>query len=133
MPPTILFSGNAHMNQPYEFGQSGTARPEPVLVTSPPAKIRTAVEAATSAAKSGSIGNHSAGRSGPALGLEREGDVLGFLLADRHGLRLRAELLVPRLDGVGARRQSLQREGPVRRGHGVVGVIEHANPRVHPA
>src|SRR6185503_20170893 len=61
MPPTILLSGNAHMNQPYVFGQSGTDSPEPVLVTSPPAKIRTAVDAATSAAKSGSMGNDSAG------------------------------------------------------------------------
>src|SRR5258705_1308946 len=55
MPPTILFSGNAHMNQPYVFGQSGTDRPEPVLVTSPPAKIRTPVDAATSAANRGSM------------------------------------------------------------------------------
>ena len=31
------------MNQPYVFGQSGTERPEPVLVTIPPAKISTAV------------------------------------------------------------------------------------------
>jgi hypothetical protein len=29
------------------FGQSGTDRPEPVLVTSPPAKIRIAVDSAT--------------------------------------------------------------------------------------
>jgi hypothetical protein len=35
------------MNQPYEFGQSGTARPDPVLVTMPPAKIKIAVLAAT--------------------------------------------------------------------------------------
>jgi hypothetical protein len=37
------------------FGQSGTDSPEPVLVTIPPAKIRTAVEAATIAAKTGSM------------------------------------------------------------------------------
>src|SRR5262245_27705626 len=39
------------MNQPYVFGQSGTARPDPVLVTRPPAKISTRVDAATRAAK----------------------------------------------------------------------------------
>ena len=49
--PTILSSGNVNMNQPYVVGQSGTDSPEPVLVTRPPAKIRTAVEAATSTAK----------------------------------------------------------------------------------
>jgi hypothetical protein len=38
------------MNQPYEFGQSGTDSPEPVLVTSPPAKINRPVEAATRSA-----------------------------------------------------------------------------------
>ena len=88
------------------FGQSGTDRPEPVLVTSPPAKIRTAVEAATSAAKSGSIAIET-------LRFERERDVFGFLLADRDRLRLRAELLVPRLDRVGPRRQPFERERAV--------------------
>src|SRR5262245_37163901 len=51
MPPTILSSGKANMNQPYVFGQSGTDSPEPVLVTRPPAKIRSAVDAATRHAK----------------------------------------------------------------------------------
>src|SRR6187402_532802 len=51
MPPTQFSSGKVNMNQPYEFGQSGTDRPEPVLVTSPPAKMRTAVDAAVSSAK----------------------------------------------------------------------------------
>ena len=50
MPPTIFSSGNVNMNQPYVVGQSGTDSPEPVLVTRPPAKIRTAVESATSTA-----------------------------------------------------------------------------------
>jgi hypothetical protein len=36
------------MNWPYVFGQSGTARPEPVLVTIPPAAINSTVDAATS-------------------------------------------------------------------------------------
>jgi hypothetical protein len=48
MPPTIFSSGNVNINQPYVFGQSGTERPEPVLVTNPPARISTAVETATS-------------------------------------------------------------------------------------
>src|SRR6185295_15940222 len=113
MPPTILLSGNAHMNQPYVFGQSGTDRPEPVLVTSPPAKIKTAVDAATNAAKIGST----------PLGLEAECEVLGFLFANGDGLRLRAELLVPRLNRVGSRRQPLQREGSVGGRHRVIGVI----------
>jgi hypothetical protein len=39
------------MNQPYVVGQSGTERPDPVLVTRPPAKISRAVEAATRRAK----------------------------------------------------------------------------------
>src|SRR5437763_7087030 len=54
------------MNQPYVFGQSGTDRPEPVLVTRPPAKISAPVEAATSAAKRGSI-KITAGLTRPAL------------------------------------------------------------------
>jgi hypothetical protein len=32
------------MKWPYVFGQSGTDSPDPVLVTSPPAKMSTAVE-----------------------------------------------------------------------------------------
>ena len=50
MPPTHLLIGNENMNQPYVFGQSGTDRPEPVLVTIPPAAISSTVEAATSLA-----------------------------------------------------------------------------------
>src|SRR5882672_12709449 len=38
MPPTI-----GGITMPYESGQSGTERPEPVLVTSPPANTRTSV------------------------------------------------------------------------------------------
>jgi len=33
---------------PYDKGQSGTAKPEPVLVTSPPTKIKKSVEKQTS-------------------------------------------------------------------------------------
>jgi hypothetical protein len=36
------------MNQPYVLGQSGTASPESVLVTMPPAAISSTVDAATS-------------------------------------------------------------------------------------
>ena len=50
IPPTIFSSGNVNMFQPYVVGQSGTDRPDPVLVTRPPAKISTAVETATSTA-----------------------------------------------------------------------------------
>ena len=33
MPPTHFDGGNVNMFQPYVVGQSGTERPEPVLVT----------------------------------------------------------------------------------------------------
>src|SRR2546430_17642610 len=46
MPPTM-----GGKNFPYESGQSGTARPEPVEVTIAPAKIRKSVDAATSFVK----------------------------------------------------------------------------------
>src|SRR5258706_3411708 len=46
MPPTI---GGIIM--PYESGQSGTDRPEPVLVTSPPANTRTSVLSERTTAK----------------------------------------------------------------------------------
>src|SRR5262245_43182398 len=124
MPPTILLIGNVHMNQPYVFGQSGTDSPDPVLVTSPPAIINTAVHVATKVAKSG--------RS-KLRRFERERDVLAFLRADGHGLRLRAEFLVPRLDRVRTGRQSLQREGTVGSCHRVIRMIENTDPGVHPA
>src|SRR5687768_16884289 len=123
MPPTIFSSGNVNMNQPYVFGQSGTERPEPVLVTSPPARISTAVETATSAANRW---------SNISLDLEDEGDALRFLRADGDALRLRAELLVPRFDGVRARRQTGQRERAVSAAHRMERVIEHADVRPHP-
>src|SRR6266481_417445 len=46
MPPTI-----GGITMPYESGQSGTERPEPVLVTSPPTNTRTSVLSARRAAK----------------------------------------------------------------------------------
>src|SRR5258707_2960156 len=46
MPPTI-----GGITMPYERGQSGTDRPEPVLVTSPPAKTRTSVLSERATAK----------------------------------------------------------------------------------
>src|SRR5262249_28126622 len=48
IPPTHLLSGNVNMLHPYVVGQSGTERPESVLVTMPPAAIRRTVQAATS-------------------------------------------------------------------------------------
>src|SRR5687768_17396029 len=107
MPPTQFSIGNVNIVQPYEFGQSGTERPDPVLVTSPPAKIRTAVDAAVSSAKRWS----SMTTTSRGLPAEREGDVLRFLGVDRHASGLRPELLVPGFDGVGAGRQPLEREG----------------------
>jgi len=38
------------MFHPYDVGQSGTERPDPVLVTMPPAAISSSVQAATSLA-----------------------------------------------------------------------------------
>jgi len=48
IPPTILLSGNVNMFHPYVVGQSGTDRPESVLVTDAPAAISRTVQAATS-------------------------------------------------------------------------------------
>src|SRR5262245_49365001 len=123
------------MNQPYVFGQSGTDSPEPVLVTSPPAKIRTAVHTATNAANTGSsIAEYPGGLAGSDLcAFEGEGDVLTFLCSNRHHLRLRAQLLVPRFDRIRARREPLEREGSIGAGDGIKGVIQDADPGVHPA
>src|SRR5947207_12306236 len=65
--------------------------------------------------------------------LERERDLLGFLLAERDALRRRPELLVPRFDRVGARRQIPELELPVVLRHGEVGMRQHADVGVHPA
>src|SRR5260370_34770380 len=46
MPPTI-----GGISIPYDSGQSGTARPEPVDVTIAPAKMRNSVDAATNFVK----------------------------------------------------------------------------------
>src|SRR5437588_9002478 len=61
MPPTHFDGGKVNRFQPYVVGQSGTASPEPVLVTRLPASTRSTVQAATSVAKRWSI-----------LGLERQ-------------------------------------------------------------
>ena len=47
MPPTHFDGGNVNMFQPYEVGQSGTDRPDPVLVTRLPASTRNTVQPAT--------------------------------------------------------------------------------------
>jgi hypothetical protein len=48
MPPTIWLSGNANICRPYVVGQSGTERPEFVLVTMPPAATSSSVATASS-------------------------------------------------------------------------------------
>ena len=135
MPPTHFDGGNVNMFQPYVVGQSGTDSPEPVLVTEAAGEhqedraagdeLGEPVEHLGSGRRSGEC---EAGRSGrptaagpPVLPefsrrvvgrrrLEREGDFLRFLRAERDALRHRAELLVPRFDRVGAGRQRLQLE-----------------------
>src|SRR6185295_3477240 len=107
MPPTHFEGGKVNMFQPYVVGQSGTARPEPVLVTRLPASTRSTVQPATNFAKRWSISGQEGrerqeGRpilpflprklvAGCALGrrLERERDFLGFLFGDRDLLLLR--------------------------------------------
>jgi hypothetical protein len=42
-----LEGGNVNMFQPYVVGQSGTAKPDPVLVTRLPARTRSTVQATT--------------------------------------------------------------------------------------
>src|SRR5262245_20178732 len=64
--------------------------------------------------------------------LEREGDRLRLLVAERHRLRLPSGLLVPRLDRVGSRRNRLQLERAVAARDGEVGMIDDADVGVHP-
>src|SRR5207249_8634121 len=159
MPPTIFEGGNVNMFQPYVVGQSGTDKPESVLVTKLPARIRRTVLATTRRQYLWSI---SAGWSGTSGGpgrrltylsdpsglpdarpsvrwswsrrrLEGERDFLCFLRTDRHLLRRRPELFVPRFDRVGAGRQRLDVEFPVLVAHREVRMVEHADVRVHPA
>src|SRR5688572_19321619 len=109
------------MNWPYVFGQSGTASPESVLVTIPPAAMSSTVEAATNVAKRCNQINGLPESIGACRrGFEGERELLRFLLTERDGLCLRAELLVPRLDRVRARGNILQREASLARGHGEV-------------
>src|SRR6185436_13164527 len=55
MPPTHFDRGKVNRFQPYVVGQSGTERPEPVLVTRLPASTRSTVQPATNVAKRWSI------------------------------------------------------------------------------
>src|SRR2546426_11621719 len=55
MPPTHFEGGKVNRFQPYVVGQSGTERPEPVLVTRLPASTRSTVQPATKVAKRWSI------------------------------------------------------------------------------
>src|SRR5438046_1740986 len=73
IPPTHFEYGKTNMFQPYVVGQSGTLRPDSVLVTSPPTKMSNAVQQAVISAKrwsamfSSRIGANSGGRGGSPL------------------------------------------------------------------
>src|SRR5271169_2158145 len=141
MPPTI-----GGMTLPYESGQSGTARPDSVDVTSAPATrsrktpnatLRVATLripafrascAALSFVPAALIPSRESGS-----GLERERHRLGLGRADRDLLRLRAELFVPRLDRVRARGQVLDRVGAIRGRHREERVRDDAAVGGHPA
>src|SRR5436190_24241139 len=115
------------MFQPYVVGQSGTERPESVLVTKLPARIRRIVQPTTKRENLWSIiarqesrkaeGRKAGRQEGHFLPfclpaflpfclvrrlcrrrLEHEIDFLAVLRGDRDALRHRAELLVPRFD-----------------------------------
>src|ERR1035438_5254716 len=141
MPPTI-----GGMTLPYESGQSGTARPDSVDVTSAPARRSRKTPNATPRVATLRIPAFRAScvslsfvvsalippwESGS--GLEREGDRLGLRRADRDLLRLRAELLVPRFDRVRAGRQVLDRVRAVRGRDREERVRNHAAIGRHPA
>src|SRR6185295_15359808 len=98
MPPTIFASGNENMLCPYVVGQSGTDRPESVLVTMPPAATSKSVAHTSRRAYRWS---QVTTRSILLLsgGFERERRGRGLLLADGHFLIEPAELLVPGLEG----------------------------------
>src|ERR1700742_1144360 len=51
IPPTHFENGNKNMLYPNVVGQSGTARPTPLLVTIPPLQIRSRVAKAVNQAK----------------------------------------------------------------------------------
>ena len=75
------------MIQPYVFGQSGTERPEPVLVTMPPAADQQDREDGDERRRSGDARSW---RTSPASRvLNVKVIVLGVLLAERDRLRLR--------------------------------------------
>src|SRR5256885_6205069 len=79
-------------------------------------------------------GSHQRMRSLLAL-VRGEGEVgrLAFGARDGHGRRLRAELLMPCLDRIGARRQALDREAAVLPRHRVERIGPHARVPLHPA
>ena len=110
------------MNQPYVFGQSGTDRPEPVLVTRPPAKISSAVDNATSVAKRWS----SMGPCQVAVVLNEKGTSFVSFSPIVTVCGLRAERFVPRFDRVGAGRKAFQLEASLVCRHRVERVVEHA-------
>src|SRR5919201_3188013 len=156
-PPTIFGIG-----EPKQVGQSGHARPESVLVTRPPATIRRSVRNAAAAARrrthigrrlqkrreervfyaplpcNGKPENGSAAVSRPVLAgallspvvLECHlGGLAGF---DGHFLRLRAVLLVPRLERVLARGHIVDLERTVGAAHRLQAVLGDADVAAHP-
>src|SRR5579872_964940 len=146
MPPTMFDRGNVNMFQPYVVGQSGTDSPETVLVTKLPARIRRIVQATTKREYrcSKGLGPRAEGYGcnqpsalspqpfhcsvrGGRRRLEHEVDFLRVLRADRDAMRHRAELLVPRLDRIGARRQVLDVELAVLVGYREVRMVEDAD------
>src|SRR5277367_7190957 len=64
--------------------------------------------------------------------LEYEFERLGFVRPDRNFLALGAELFVPRLDRVGARRKILQIEVAIFVGHDKIRMLEYYDVASHP-
>src|SRR5258707_5615334 len=64
--------------------------------------------------------------------LKNKIDSLGFVRTHCDRLRCRAQLLVPGLNGVGARRQTAQIETAVLARHGKVWMFEHRHITPHP-
>src|SRR5258705_8387336 len=80
MPPTHFEGGNVNMFQPYVVGQSGTDRPDPVLVTRLPARSKRIVEATTTLENRWSMLTW-AGRARRAGGAGKNGTSRTFLYA----------------------------------------------------
>src|SRR5438876_4015298 len=152
-PPTMRGIGD-----PKQVGQSGQASPESVLVTSPPATMRTSVRnAAATARRRTHIGRQTperarggafyaplpspcnrqkSNRPGLAGGLfgavVLEGGLGGLAGLDGDFLGLGAVLLVPGFDRVFARGHVVDLERPVCAGHRLQAVLGNADVPAHP-